>query len=292
MECTRYFLMYLLICALGTFCVSGAAHSESYPTQPVRLVAGAPPGGPVDTLARMMGQWLSERLGQPFVIENRPGAGTNLGTGLVVRALPDGNTLLLIPTAAAVNATLYPHLNFDFSRDIAPVAGIARAPLVMVVNPSLPATDVPTFIDYAKANPGKINMASAGSGTAPHMAGELFKMMVGVDMVHVPYRGNAPALIDLLSGRVQVMFDNLSNSIDQIRVGKLRALAVTTTSRSPLLPQISMVAEFVPGFEASAWSRPWCPQEYAASNRRQAQQGDQCRPRRSEDQSSARRYWV
>jgi tripartite-type tricarboxylate transporter receptor subunit TctC len=253
MQCTRYFLMYLLICALGTFCVSGAAHSESYPTQPVRLVAGAPPGGPVDTLARMMGQWLSERLGQPFVIENRPGAGTNLGTELVVRALPDGNTLLLIPTAAAVNATLYPHLNFDFSRDIAPVAGIGRAPLVMVVNPSLPATDVPTFIDYAKANPGKINMASAGSGTAPHMAGELFKMMVGVDMVHVPYPGNAPALIDLLSGRVQVMFDNLSNSIDQIREGKLRALAVTTTSRSPLLPQIPTVAEFVPGFEASAW---------------------------------------
>jgi tripartite-type tricarboxylate transporter receptor subunit TctC len=253
MQYARRFFMCLVTCALGIASASGVVCSEPYPTQPVHLIAGGPAGGPVDTLARLMGQWLSKRLEQPFVIENRPGAGTNLGTELVVRARPDGNTLLLVPTAAAVNATLYPHLNFDFIRDIVPVASIARAPLVMVVHPSLPAKTVSEFIAYAKAAPGKVNMASAGSGTAPHMAGELFKKMVGIDMIHVPYRGNAPALIDLLGGRVQVMFDNLGNSIDHIRAGELRALAVTTTARSPLLPQVPTVAEFVPGFEASAW---------------------------------------
>jgi tripartite-type tricarboxylate transporter receptor subunit TctC len=253
MRYARRLFMSIVACALGITSPSAGVLSEPYPTHPIRLIAGGPPGGPVDTLARLVGQWLSERLGQPIIIENRPGAGTNLGTEFVVRARPDGYTLLLVPTAAAVNATLYPHLNFEFLRDIVPVAGIARAPLVTVVQPSFPAATIPAFIDYAKANPGKIDMASAGSGTAPHMAGELFKMTAGIDMIHVPYRGNAPALIDLLGGRVQVMFDNLGNSIDHIRAGKLRALAVTTSSRSPLLPQVPAIAEFLPGFEASAW---------------------------------------
>ena len=200
-----------------------------------------------------MGQWLSERLGQQFVIENRPGAGGNIGTEAVVRAPADGYTLLLVGTANAINATLYDKLNFNFIRDIAPVAGVIRAPNVMVVNPSVPAKTVPEFIAYAKANPGKINMASAGNGTAGHMAGELFKMMTGVDMVHVPYRGAAPALTDLLGGQVQVMFDTMPSSIEHIRAGKLRALAVTTATRSEALPDVPTVAEFVPGYEASGW---------------------------------------
>ena len=234
-----------------------------------------------------MGQWLSERLGQPFVIENRPGAGSNIATEAVVRAPPDGYTLLLVGPANAINATLYDKLNFNFIRDIAPVAGISRVPNVMVVNPSVPAKTVPEFIAYAKANPGKINMASAGNGTAAHVAGELFKMMTGVDMVHVPYRGAAPALTDLLGGQVQVMFDSMPASIEYIRAGKLRALAVTTATRSEALPDIPTVGDFVPGYEASALVRRRRAQEHARRDRRQAQQGDQCGPRRSQDQGAA-----
>ena len=216
-------------------------------------IVGFAAGGAPDILARLMGQWLSERLGQPFVIENRPGAGSNIATEAVVRAPPDGYTLLLVSPANAINATLYDKLNFNFIRDIAPVAGIIREPHVMVVNPSVPAKTVPEFIAYAKANPGKLNMASAGNGTAAHVAGELFKMMTGVDMVHVPYRGAAPALTDLLGGQVQVMFAAMPASIEYIRAGKLRALAVTTATRSEALPDIPTVGEFVPGYEASAW---------------------------------------
>ncbi len=200
-----------------------------------------------------MGQWLSQRLGQPFVIDNRPGAGGNIGTEAVVKTSPDGYTLLLISTSSVINATLYEKLNFSFSRDIAPVATIIRQPLIMLVNPLLPAKTVPEFIAYAKANPGKISMASAGTGTGPHVAGELFKMMTGVDMVHVPYRGGGPALADLLGGQVQVAFIGSVASIEYIRTGKLRPLAVTTATRSEALPDIPTVADFVPGYEASSW---------------------------------------
>jgi tripartite-type tricarboxylate transporter receptor subunit TctC len=212
-----------------------------------------PPGGPLDILARLMGQWLSERLGQPFVIDNRPGAGTNIGTEAVVRALADGHMLLMIGMANAINATLYEKLNFNFIRDIAPVAGIMPGPQIMVVNLAVPAKTVPEFIAYAKANPGKINMASAGNGTSFHVAGELFKMMAGVNMVHIPYRGSAPALTDLLGGQVQVMFPGPADSIEFIRAGKLRALAVTTATRSEMLPDIPTVSEFLPGYETSQW---------------------------------------
>jgi tripartite-type tricarboxylate transporter receptor subunit TctC len=219
----------------------------------VRWIVGAPPGGGLDIVARLMGQWLSERLGQPFVIENRPGAGSNIATEAVVRAPPDGYTLLLVGSSHAVNATLYDQLNFNFIRDIAPVARISVEPNVMVVNPSVPASTVPEFIAYAKANPGKINMASSGNGTSPHMAGELFKIMTGVAVAHVPYRGGAPALADLIGGQVDVMFALVSSSIGYIRAGTLRALAVTTTTRSPALPHVPVVGDFVPGFEASTW---------------------------------------
>ena len=218
----------------------------------MRIVVGFPPGGPTDIVARLIGQYLSERLGQQFVIENRPGAGGNIGTETVVRAQPDGYTLLLVNAANAISATLYDNLNFVFLRDIAPIAGVVRVPNVMEVNPSVPARTVPEFIAYAKANPGKINMAGV-NGTTLQLAGELFKMMAGVDMLHVPYKGAAPALTDLLGGQVQVLFDNLSSSIEHIRAGKLRALAVTTATRSKALPDIPSVGEFVPGYEASAW---------------------------------------
>jgi tripartite-type tricarboxylate transporter receptor subunit TctC len=229
------------------------AWGQAYPTRPVRIVAATAPAGTADFLARLMGQWLSERLGQPFVIENRPGAGTNIGTEVVVNANPDGYTLLLVAPANAINATLYDKLNFNFISDIAPVAGIVRAPNVMELHPSVPAKTVPEFIAYAKANPGKISYASAGTGTSLHMAGELFKMMAGIDMVHVPYRGTAPALTDLLAGQVQVMFDNITTSIPHIRAGKLTPLAVTTATRSPMLPDLPTVSDFLPGFEASAF---------------------------------------
>ena len=233
--------------------VSRIARAEAYPTRPVRWIIGYPPGGSADITARLMGQWLSERLGQPFVIESRPGAGTNIATETVVRAPPDGYTLLLVAPANAINATLYDKLSYDFIRDIAPVAGLIRFPNVIVVNSSVPAKTVPELIAYAKANPGKLNMASSGNGSTIHVSGELFKMMTGINMVHVPYRGGAPALIDMISGQVQVMFDNLPTSIAFIRSGKLRPLAVTTTTRSELLPDLPTVADFVPNYEASAW---------------------------------------
>jgi tripartite-type tricarboxylate transporter receptor subunit TctC len=233
--------------------VSRIARAQSYPTKPVRIVVGFAAGGVTDIVARLIGQWLSERLGQQFIIDNRPGAGSNLATESVVRSAPDGYTLLLVGPAAAINATLYQKLSFNFSRDIAPIATIYNAPLVMEVNPSLPFKTVPEFIAYAKANPGKINFASSGSGTSSHVTGELFKTMAGVTMQHVPYRGAAPALTDLLGGQVQVMFDNVSSSIEHIREGRLRALAVTTTIRWDRIPDVPTVAESVPGFEASGW---------------------------------------
>jgi tripartite-type tricarboxylate transporter receptor subunit TctC len=233
--------------------VSRFAWAQTYPTKPVRILVGFAPGGGVDIMARLIGQWLSERLGQPFVIENRPVAGTNIATEAVVRASPDGYTLLVVSSANTINATLYDKLNFVFLRDIAPVAGIISLPFVMVANPSVPPKTVPEFTAYAKANPGKISVGSPGIGTPGHVSGELFNMMAGVSMVHVPYRGAGPALVDLLSGQVQVMFPTMPASIEYVRAGKLRALAVTTATRSDALPDIPTVAEFVPGYEASQW---------------------------------------
>jgi tripartite-type tricarboxylate transporter receptor subunit TctC len=229
------------------------ARAQGYPSRPVRIIVGFAAGGTTDILARLIGQWLSERLGQPFVIENRPGAGTSIGTETVVRAPPDGYTLLLVPTASAINATLYGKLNFDFMRDITPVGGLSREPIVMLVNSSVPAKTVPEFVAYARANPGRVIMASGGNGTPAHVSGEMFKMMAGVDMVHVPYRGAAPAMTDLLAGQVEIYFGPLVASIEYIKVGKLRALAVTTATRSVALPDIPTVAEFFPGYEASNW---------------------------------------
>jgi tripartite-type tricarboxylate transporter receptor subunit TctC len=219
----------------------------------VRIVVGLSPGGSVDIVTRLMAQWLSERLGQPFVVENRPGAASNVATEEVVRAPADGHTLLIVLAANAINATLYEHLHFNFTRDIGLVAGMVRVANVMEVNLSVPAQTVPEFIAYAKANPGSLNFASSGKGTSPHVVGELFKMMAGIDMMHVPYRGGAPAMIDLLSGQVQVMFDTVPQSIEYIRDGKLRALAVTTATRSEALPDVPAMSEFVPGFEAGSW---------------------------------------
>ena len=228
------------------------AKAQAYPARPVRWIVGYPPGGPTDIMARLMGQALSARLGQPFIIENRPGAGSNLATEAVVRAPADGYTLLLVSPANAINATLYEKLNFNFIRDIAPVASIAREANVMVVHPSVPAKTVPEFIAYAKANPDKINMASGGNGTPAHIAGELFKMMATVTMTHVPYRGAGPALTDLLGGQVHLFMGSLAASLEHIKAGKLRALAVTTASRSEALPDIPTVGDFLPGYEASS----------------------------------------
>jgi tripartite-type tricarboxylate transporter receptor subunit TctC len=229
------------------------ARAQSYPTRPVRLIVPFAPGGTTDIVARLLGQWLSARLRQPIVIENRPGAGTNVGTEVVVNAPSDGYTLLVVGTPAAINATLYERLNFNFGRDITPVAGIIRTPYVMEVNLSVPAKTVPEFMAYAKANPGKINMASSGIGTGAHLSGELFDMMTGINMVHVPYRGAAPALVDLIAGQAQVQFASTPETIEYIRAGKLRALGVTTATRSEVLPEIPTVGEFVPGYEATAW---------------------------------------
>jgi tripartite-type tricarboxylate transporter receptor subunit TctC len=233
--------------------VSRFAWAQSYPTRPVRIIVGFTAGGVNDTLARLIGQWLSERLGQPFIIENRPGAGGNVGTEAVVRSPADGYTLLLVQTPNAINATLYDKLNYNFIRDIAPVSSISLEPEVVVVNPSVPAKTVPEFIAYAKANPSQLNFASAGNGVAGHLAGELFKMMTGISMVHVPYRGGAPAVTDLLGGQVQVMFLVISASIEHIKAGKLRPLAVTSAARSEALPDVPTVGEFVPGYESSVW---------------------------------------
>jgi tripartite-type tricarboxylate transporter receptor subunit TctC len=232
--------------------VSRIAWAQTYPSHPVRIIVTVPPGAGSDFTARLIGQWLSERLGQQFIIENRPGGGGNIGTEAVVRAPPDGYTLLMIGSGNVVNTTLF-KLNFNFIRDISPVASLARVPSVMVVNPSVPAKTVPEFIAYAKANPGNLNMASAGIGGAPHVAGELFKIMTDVNMAHVPYRGGAPAMTDLIGGQVQVMFAAIMDSIEYVRAGKLRALAVTTASRSEVLPNIPTVGEFVPGYEVSTF---------------------------------------
>jgi tripartite-type tricarboxylate transporter receptor subunit TctC len=252
MTVPRRQFLYLAAGAAALPVTSRMARAQTHPARPVRIIVGFPAGSVSDTLARFVGQWLSERLGQPFIIDNRPGAGGNIGTEAVVKSPPDGHTLLMVVPANAINATLYDKLNFDFIRDITPVAGISRESGIMVVNPSVPARTIPDFIAYAKVNPGKINMASAGNGTAPHVMGELFKMMTGVDMVRVPYRGGPPALTDLLGGQVQVMFTNVPFSIEHIRTGRLRALAVTTATRSAALPDIPSVGEFVPGYEASS----------------------------------------
>ena len=233
--------------------MSRMTRAQAYPARPVRIVVGFAAGGGVDIVARLIGQWLSERLGQQFVVENRPGAATNIATEAVVRAPADGYTLLLVSTVATVNVTFYEKLSFNFIRDIAPVAGIMRVPNVMVVNPSVPAKTAPEFIAYAKANPGKINMASAGNGASDHMSGELFKMLTGVSMVHVPYRGTAPALTDLLGGQVQVNFAPMPGTVEYIRTGKLRPLAVTTAQRSEVLPELPVLSDFVPGYEASVF---------------------------------------
>jgi tripartite-type tricarboxylate transporter receptor subunit TctC len=246
----RFLRLAAVVTALPA--VSRIATAQGYPTRPVRLVVGFPAGGSADIVARLIGQWLSDRLGQPFVIENRPGAGSNIGTEAVVRAQPDGYTLLMVSAANVTNAALYDSLNFNFIRDIAPVAFIDRVANVLEVNPSVPARTVPEFIAYAKANPGKINMASGGVGSSQHVAGELFKMMTGADLMHVPYRGVAPALTDLLGGQVQVLFDTVPASIPHIRAGKLRALAVTTATRSQALPDVPTVGDYVPGYEASS----------------------------------------
>ncbi len=232
---------------------SRRAFAQAYPARPVHLICAYAAGGPNDITARLIGQWLSDRLGQQFIIDNRTGAGGNIGTEAVVRAPADGYTLLLTSSSNAVNDTLYDNLSFNFSRDIAPVASIVRVPNVMVVNPSVPAQTVPEFIAYAKANPGKINMATAGSGSITHMSGELFKLMAGVNLVAVAYRGGGPALIDLLGGQVQVMFEPTLSAIEYIRAGKLRALAVTSAARSEILPDLPTIGEFVPGYEASQW---------------------------------------
>jgi tripartite-type tricarboxylate transporter receptor subunit TctC len=253
MKFSRRRFLHLATVAIGVPAVSRMASAQAYPARPVRLVVGFAAGGAPDIAARLLAQWLSERLGQQFIIENRPGAGGNLATEVVVEAPPDGYTLLLINLSNAVNATLYQKLKYDFIRDIAPVASISHENYGMEVHPSFPAKTVAEFISYAKANPGKLNMASPGNGTGPHMAGELFKIMAGVDMVHVPYRGSPPALTDLLAGQVQLMFSPLSSSIEYVRSGKLRALAVTTAARSEVLPDLPTVGEFVPGYAASGW---------------------------------------
>ncbi len=253
MKLPRRRFLHLAAGAAALPAVSRFAKAETYPSKPVRFIIGYTPGGSADITARLMGQWLTERLGQPFIVESRAGAGSNIGTEAVIRSPADGYTILLAAPANAINASLYAKLNYDFLRDVAPVAGIIRFPNVMEVNPSVPAKTVPEFITYAKANPGKINFASSGAGSTIHMSAELFKMMTGIDMVHVPYRGSALAMTDLLGGQVQVMFDNVPSSLEQIRSGKLRPLAVTTSMRSEALPDVPTVADFVPGYKLSAW---------------------------------------
>jgi tripartite-type tricarboxylate transporter receptor subunit TctC len=253
MKLARRQFLQLATAAAALPAVSRIAFAQPYPTRPVHWIVAFTPGGSSDILARLMGQWLSDRLGQQFVIENRPGAGTNIATEAVVRAAPDGYTLLLATPANAINATLYDRLNFNFIRDVVPVAGIIRSPNVMVVSSTLPVKTIPEFIAYAKANPTKVNMASSGVGASSHLSGELFKMMAGIDMVHVPYRGTPPAFSDILGGQVQVMFATVPTAIEYVRAGTLRALAVTTATRLEVLPDVPTVGEFVPGYESSAW---------------------------------------
>jgi tripartite-type tricarboxylate transporter receptor subunit TctC len=253
MKLPRRSFLHLAAGAAALPAISRIARAQTYPTRPVRIIVGFAAGGAPDITARLIGQSLSERLGQPFVIENRPGAGSNIGTEAAVRAAPDGYTLLYVNTGSTIGAALYRNLNFDVTRDIAPVAGFLRSPSVMEVNSIFPVKTVPEFIAYAKANPGKVNLASGGTGTGQHLTGELFKMMTGVDMVHVPYRGTPAALTGLFGGEVHVIFDNVLSSIEYIKVNKLRALAVTTSTRSELLPEVPTVSDFVPGFETSTW---------------------------------------
>jgi len=253
MKLHRRSFLHLAAGATALPAMSRIARAQTYPTRPVHLVVGVAAGATNDLVARLIGQYLSEHLGQQFIVENRPGAGGNVAAEGVVNARPDGYTLLHATTGNAISVTLYDNLKFNFVRDMTPVAGTVLAPLVMEVNPAVPAKTVPEFIAYAKANPGKINMASAGNGTSPHVAGELFKMMAGVNLVHVPYRGSAPALTDLLGGQVQVTFDPVPASIEFLRAGKLRALAVTTATRSEALPDVPTIADFIPGYEASNW---------------------------------------
>ena len=253
MKLPRRQFLHLVAGAAALPAVSSSAWAQAYPTRPVRLLIGFAPGGTQDVVGRLLGQWLTERLGQQVIIENRPGAASNIAAEAAIRSPPDGYTLFMIGPNNAINASVYDKLRFDIVRDSAPVAGILRVPNVMEVNPAVPVTSVPEFIAYAKANPGKINFASGGVGTSVHVSGELFKMMTGVNIQHVTYRGAGPALTDLLAGQVHLMFDNLPSSVEHIRAGKLRALAVTSTTRSQALPELPTVADFLPGYEASAW---------------------------------------
>ncbi len=264
MKLPRRQFLHLAASAAALPAFSRIAGAQAYPSRPVRLIVPVPPGGALDIIARLMGQWLSEKLGQSFIIENRPGGGTNIGVEAVVRAPADGYTLLLVPGSVTANATLYPKLNFDFIRDIVPIALISELPLVMEVNPSFPAKTVPEFIAYAKANPGKISMASGGTGSTSHIGGELLKLRTGIDMLHVPYRGGAPAVTDLLGGQVQVYFSPLPESIETIKAGNVRALAVTTAKRSEALPDVPTIGESVPGFEASTWQGIGAPKNTPA----------------------------
>ena len=253
MKLPRRSFLHLAACAAALPAASRFAWAQAYPSRPVRIIVGFAAGGPADIVARLIAQWLSQRLGQPFVVENRTGAATNIAAEAVVRAAPDGYMLLFVTATNAINTTVYEKLSFNLSRDIVPVAGLIRAPSVLEVNPSVPAKTVPEFIAYAKANPGKLTMASSGIGTPSHVFGELFKVMTGVNLMHVPYRGAAPAASDLLAGQVQVFFDPMANSIAYIKAGKVRALAITSATRSEALPDVPTVSEFVPGYEASFW---------------------------------------
>jgi tripartite-type tricarboxylate transporter receptor subunit TctC len=264
MKLPRRQFLHLAAGAAALPAVSRVARAQAYPSRPVRIVVGFPAGGSFDVVARLFGQWLSERLGQPFIVENRSGAGGNIGTEVVVNAQPDGYTLLLVNDTHAVNATLYEKLNFNFVRDIAPIASIASVPNVMQVNPAVPAQSVSEFIAYAKANPGKINMASGGNGTPAHVSGELFKIMTGVNMLHVPYRGGPPAIADLIGGQVQVMFPNIPQSIEILKSGKLRPLGVTTATRLDVLPEVPTVGETVPGYETIGWIGLGAPRRTSA----------------------------
>jgi len=264
MKLPRRNFLHLAAGAAALPAVSRIARAQAYPSRPVRIIVGFAPGGATDIMARLMGQSLSERLRQPFVIENKPGAATNIATEAVVNAAPDGYTLLMVTSVNAINASVYEKLNFNLIRDVVPIASIHREPFVMEANPSVPVKTVAEFIAYAKANPGKLTMASAGIGSGNHISGELFKMMTGVNLVHVPYRGGGPALVDLISGQVQVLFATMSSSIEYVRAGKLRALAVTTATRSSVLPDIPTVAEFVPGYESSFWTGVGAPKNTPA----------------------------
>ena len=287
MHFSRRLFLRLAAGAVALSASSRITQAQAYPSRPVRLIVGLAAGGGQDIVARLMGQWLSDRLGRQFIIENRPGASGNLALEAVANAAPDGYTLALLGVNNAINASLYNKPGFEFLRDIVPVAGIMRVPLVMVVHPSFPATTVPEFIAYAKANPGKINMGSGGNGTSIQVSGELFKLMTTVEMLHVPYRGGALALRDLVGGQIQVMFDTMPECIELVRAGTLRPLAVTTATRSPVLPDLPTIGDFLPGYEFERMVRRRRAPQYAGRHRRQAQPGDQCGPRRSKAQGTA-----